>query len=181
MSSTGATAINGTMIGAGLDLITTQSFSTVAAVILDNCFSYTYRNYKVLLTVDGVTASSWMRGRLRIGGTGPATNDYEKAGFQMNASGGYSAYTTLTGPQMDLFSSDAGYVPLTAEITFFNPQRGGQTRMQWIASGALSGTSGTITYLNTTRYALATQFDGWSFWPDFGTMSGSVSVYGYKK
>ena len=156
----------------GLNLIKTYNFSSVAAISLDdNTFTSTYKNYKIILETSGLTI---LKMRLRASGADNTTSNYTKNVIVINGA-------TLTGERSgpgttwDLTAVAALADPMVT-MELFSPQASAKTKGNY-SSGA--GTSETTT-MGTFNFGLTTSFDSATYFPDTGTFSGTLSVYGYE-
>jgi hypothetical protein len=161
----------------GLTLINTTSFSAVAGQVLPaNTFTSTYTRYRILITATGST-NQYVYMRLRTGSTDSTT-----------AYGNQALYSdsTTTGS----VRNTPGYFELSnalrpagrfiGEIELFNP-----------AAAAITygyNRVGSIVAVDTTQISMshhmlihdvATSYDTANIYTSTGTMTGSVSVYGY--
>ena len=155
----------------GATLITTSSFSTQSTVNIDNCFSSTYSHYRIVFYISS-SSSTIFRVRYRTSGSTNSTTNYNYQQFSYNSS-------TLTGVRsLSDNNFKIGYNNNTdhaGEILVLNP----------FASKATSGhariSGGVDANLSDCRFTGTTSFDGISFIPDAGTLTGSISIYGMKE
>ena len=154
-------------------MIKTYTFSSVAAFSLDaDTFTSTYTNYKIILETSGLTI---LKMRLRASGADNTTSNYTKNVIVINGA-------TLTGERSgpgttwDLTAVAALADPMVT-MELFSPKATAKTKGNY-TSGA--GTSETTT-VGTFNFGLTTSFDSATFFPDAGTFSGTLSVYGYEK
>lgn len=173
LASTGAVAINGTMTGAGLDLITTQSFNAVSSVSVNNCFSATYSHYRLMLDyVASVQGTTNMR--LRTSGTDNTTGNYAVRG------GDVGAFTTVStnGTSYEIGSNATGGNLFVSDV--MNPYAALYCQGTWTHFRAAFGVVATWRG-GAMGFEATTSFDGFTIYPASGTITGTVSVYGYKK
>ncbi len=165
-----------TLVQSGLTFITGATFSAASEILVDNCFTSTYRNYKILLDSVGSSASAvQLRIQYRTGGT---SNTTATQGYLMNlvteasaTSGTYGGITNdhvLTGYVMSNASS--------IDITCFTPQVAIETRTLAI-SAAFGSTNSYLTTIGGIADN-ATQFDGIRIFPSSGTFTGRYRIYG---
>lgn len=177
-ASSGGLAISasGNVTGAGLDLITTQSFSAVSSVSVNNCFSATYDNYRIMVDgqASGVNASLM---RFRTSGTDNSGANYTYQTIQGNGTQNASAARTTGATSFDLFYLGSGARGAVC-IEVISPFAALSTRVM----------SNCGYDVNTPQYLLAfggftatTSFDGFTFYPASGTITGSLLVFGYRK
>jgi hypothetical protein len=165
----------GTLPDAGLVHINTTTFSAVASQSINDVFSATYDNYRIVLKVAS-SAGSDIRLRWRVGGSDNSTaSSYFTQRSQFDG-------TTFNGARTnDTFAlfgiSDAGLVssisadiqsPFLTEQTLFTnlTARTGGNTISWVLSG---------------HHNQSTSYDGFSFFPTSGTITGQISVFGYRK
>lgn len=161
----------GLVTGGGLDLIVAQTFTTAATVNVNNCFTSTYDSY--LLTFSGtVTADVQFNLRMRVSSTDAITNYQFERLLCSGASASASQLTSQTAGVLAAANTGttAGFSariisPASAVGTVFT---GDGTD----ARGRLDFYSGSHT--------TATAYDGFTLYPNSGTMTGTVRVYGYR-
>lgn len=176
-ASSGGLAISasGNVTGAGLDLITTQSFSAVSSVSLNNCFSASYDNYLILCRMTGPTAGVTMR--LRSGGA-----DNSASNYNLQETAAYS--TTVIGSRQTGLSNWTMPQTISGEynvftMNLFNPFTSSKTTaFQQYGYRADSASSLEI-YHRIFAHTLDASFDGFSLIQS--SLTGSLSVYGHRK
>jgi hypothetical protein len=167
---------SGLVSGGGLDLIVSQSFTAASTVSVDECFTSDYDNYVVMLKATTSTSAE-VRMCTRASGVDETGSVYEKNGVYVANS------TTVTGAQANAaaffgLSVGAAYYRRAIRIELFDPFAAEYTHVLATAgnvettSNAYQSLSGAVT--NTTSY------DGISFFPDTGTITGTLRVYGYR-
>lgn len=156
----------------GLVLITSQSFSAASSVSVNNCFQSGYANYRVLLNATGSTGSDCSI-RLRASGSDNTTSNYTFA-YSDVASG-----INITG-------TNGG------QTSFINIWRNGGSGGSTVAFDILSPALAERTFILSSNYngdrlftaggnfTATTTFDGFSFFPASGTITGTVRVYSYR-
>jgi hypothetical protein len=154
----------------GLTLITSNTFSAVASVSLNNCFTATYANYRVVLNTLGTGGA--VRFRLRVGGadaSGASTYRYQHL----------EAYaSTVASTESSFAYAELGYQDSTKQnsslLDLFNPQLTQTTG--FLVHGGRFGD----VMISAGDHNVATSYDGISIFPGTGTFTGTVRVYGYK-
>lgn len=153
----------------GLVYITSATISAASSINVNNCFTSTYTNYRIIYNFVGSTDIE-LEMRLRVGGTDYSGTDYTDYGYFMGAGGagnlqhvnttrfviGYPSVSEPVCGSMDVFS------PQVATKTQFNNMSG--IRLSLYENGRL----------NTT-----TQYDGFSMIASTGNLTGGIKVYGY--
>ena len=159
--------------GAALVFITSASPSAASAVNINDCFTSTYQNYVIYFNLIGTTATANLSFRLRNGGSDRTTSDYDYFGQSILSDGTtgawFGAAGTLWYPNK-IFSTRT-----TGNIQIFNPKE----------TSITTGNSQSVNAAATDRfitmgftYSASTSNDGFSLFPDAGTFTGEVRVYG---
>lgn len=158
----------------GLQLITAQSFSASTAVQVNNVFSSTYENYKVIISWRA-SGNNTMRLRMRTSGTDFTSNKYFTIGYSY----------TGTINEGDATSGILGWSDVTgtggAEINFFQPFVSGNDTAYTIAQ--TGPRSGSFVYgpLMAGGGVRENRSDtGFTIYPDSGNITGTVRVFGVK-
>jgi hypothetical protein len=163
--------------GGGLDLISTTSFSNVASQSVNDVFSATYDNYVIKLNSTTVaTSNGRIDLRLRVGGTDTST------GYKLQRIA--AASTTITGSrntgasewQLIGYLAPAFNNEFTLNIA--NPFKTVVTT--GLSNSVLIGDGNIETQINAYGLNNTTSYTGFTLIPETN-MTGSVSVYGYKK
>ena len=158
----------------GLQLITTQTFSAVSSVSVNNCFTGTYDNYRIVLRGTSSTATALLF-RLRLSGTDNATgSSYSTQILDVQL-------TTIAGDRNTTSDGRIGAIASTLQTLciadFAMPAVA-------VATGFISqsnfpnGNSAIHHTAGTHNQTVA--YDGISIFPSAGTFSGTVRIYGYK-
>ena len=169
LASTGAVAVNGAMTGAGLDLITSQTFSAVSSISVNNCFSNAYSNYGIELNIDSIASGAGVSMRLRSSGTDLSTG-YYGTGWQSVFTSTLTGDPTSNGSSFWILTSGS---PVSAQCFIFNPYRTIQTQASFLSMGNERVAQYSYTTTSTAQY------DGFSIVTS-QVSSGSIRVYGYK-
>jgi hypothetical protein len=162
---------------AGMVLLNTTSFSAVASQSLNNVFSATYENYRLVLRCTSSTNQA-VNFRLRASGSDNSTTNYDYQDISAdNTSLSGSRSTSQTSGLFAMAgagSSSTHWNITTIDIT--NPFEALKTSS--IAHGNYA--AGPLLRIITNIHNVATSFDGITFFVG-GTITGSISVYGYNK
>jgi len=166
-------AIDSTVFGlpaGGLTLISTTTFSAVSSVsFAADTFSSTYRHYKIIIDTTG---TSVLLMRFRTAGSDNSTNNYDVSNLQIN--GNSLNGSRVLGTSFGL--NPNAVTPITSEITIFNPKETVITRLVY----QISENSDEISVFGTANFKTTTSFDSATFFPNTGTFTGNVSVYGFQ-
>jgi hypothetical protein len=160
----------------GLVLVASQSFSAVSSVSVNNCFSATYDNYRLIVTHTGTAASPvGVRLRMRVSGADNSTSNYSYAGRYDSTLG---EGRLLATSQTSALVGDAGDTNAGQTIDILSPALAFRTLIL-AQSSAWGTTQGGAAWLNGVFFANTT-FDGVSIFPASSTITGSLRVYGYR-
>jgi hypothetical protein len=158
---------------AGMVLLNTTSFSGVASQSISTVFSSTYDHYRIIGRVFG-DANRTIQWRIRSGSTDLTTSTYFFGGIFVGSAAsqtfGSDNNANATSNLVTYVSTDVG----TFDMVLYNPF--GTLRTGYTCNG--QGRSATY-YAglvdNTTSY------DGITFLPNAGTITGEISIYGVNK
>jgi hypothetical protein len=165
----------GASSASGLTLITKQTFSAATSINVNNCFSATYENYKVILTTTSVSGSAPTTIRLRVGGADNSTSNYGSGYAESNSGGVSNRYSNAAdGWIKGNFNMTNNFI-FTFDIT--QPFLSQRTAFAGVYGQEDSGNrvGAPAGYFNAT-----TSFDGFSIILASNNVTGFVSVYGYQ-
>lgn len=160
--------------GGGLDYITSSTFSAAATVSVNNCFTSTYDNYYVTVSTTTGTTGQDNRLRLRVGGVDDSTAS-SYIGQSTIVSGATVIGQQNTADYWRFGNSQASKISVTT-VVILSPFAAVQT-----GSMIMAQASGAASYFEGGYHTAATSFDGFTFYPVTGTITGTVTVYGYRK
>jgi len=153
------------------------SFTGVSSVSLNDVFSATYTNYLIVPYVLGSTSYSSVAVRLRVGGSDSSAAQYRRQRlFGSSTTAGADRTTGQNSFQYICSAESSAYT--FGEMIIVNPFAASITTAQSRQGGVPAGNLDII----FTQFAndAATSYTGFSLIPDAGTMSGTLSVYGYR-
>jgi len=160
----------------GLVLLNTTAFSAVTSVSIDNVFSSTYQNYRLVFNMtdaSGNNAEIWWYGR--TSGVDVTTN----YAFQMT----YSRSTTvasLAGSVGFIGNIQTGGTGTSQyEVFLANPQIAAETVTNGVVYSQVQS-GGPYLWTVASRQISSSQFDGIKFYTSSGTMTGTVRIYGVR-
>ena len=160
--------------GSDYKLINFTSFSAVASQSLNNVFTSTYENYKILVNVFPTSTADTCTFRLRASGT-DTTSNYESGRLGYNGSVTFNGLNT-SGTDDWYVGYDATTTASCVDMTIFRPQIAARTQFMAI------GNTGSMTIQMTGGTQTdSTSFDGFTIAVVTGTFTGNVSVYGLAK
>jgi hypothetical protein len=161
---------------AGMVLLNTTSFSAVASQSVNDVFSATYKNYLVQFNMSGSTTATDVAMRLRVSGADNSSTNYTRSGL-------FQSSTSITGQRLTGQTSWDGIAEVqsalqnASQFTIFNPFATAETSGLAHLSGV---TSGNITMtLRTFGISVTTSYTGFTIIAGSGTLTGSLSVYGF--
>jgi hypothetical protein len=167
----------------GLTLINTTSFSAVASQSVNDVFSATYSNYKILVKAS-CTSGTQLNLRMRVGGSDLTTSSYMYGGaftqFTGVATPGAENATPTTAAGFGVLDVDGN--PGYASIQIFDPFATEQTGViydQVFNSGGSRNNGYWEAFSGLTT--VTTSYTGFTLIPATGNITGTVSVYGYNK
>lgn len=163
----------------GLYFIASGTFSAVTSVSVNNCFSSTYRNYRIVIGELSHSTTSVNRIRMRVGGVDNSATawDYAYRGIYATGAATDNTNTTQTGlyvgdtnstvTGVSSFSFDV-YSPYMAQRTIFMGQ------ILNLYTAFFSENGGGV-------HNVTSSFDGFTLYTSAGTISGNYQVYGYRQ
>lgn len=155
--------------------IHTEDFSATSSVSLNNVFSADYVVYLITFIGDGSTTAANLQFRMRVGGTDNSTaSSYISQSVQGNS-------TTVAGVRETTTYGVLGQVgsgsPNAADIKIFKPYLVAQTailaQMQQAENVSRVRNMSGVHNQNTS-------YDGITFYPGAGTITGTIRVYGIR-
>lgn len=167
----------GPAASSGLTFITTTTFTD--DVSINNCFSATYDNYKVVIT-KVVASSGAMSWRFRTSGTDNTNSNYSYGAGGVNTNTG--AYSSLGSrrnepnwrPLDNAGDTDGTSMSFDVLLPFASANS--------ICAGSCAWDQEIIAVaFSTMVFNASTSFDGFSLFKTGGTLAGTVTVYGYQK
>lgn len=162
-----------------LVLINTTSFSAQSSVSLNNIFSATYDNYRFIFTTTSNSATGYLYMRLRSAGSDISGTNYfssvTQAGYgstQLSNDNGGNSQSTWN--RFGYYDGTADALTITGDILLpFS-----STHTSFNNLKARQGFGGEW---STGVYKATTSVDGITIYPAGGNITGTISVYGYRK
>jgi hypothetical protein len=156
----------------GLTLINTTSFSGVSSQSVNNVFTSTYRNYRLFINAKN-TSTAGLTVRLRAAGTDLTSNNYYRGRYYVGVTESLAAGNDNNGLDTAWNTTSIGTMAGLVIMDIANPQTSEVTSALTFGVGAL------FILLGHSLNNITTSFDGFTLTPGSGTLTGSVSVYGY--
>ena len=172
-------AIDSTVFGlpaGGLTLISATTFTAQTGVSIDDCFSATYSNYKVVVAYTNTTSGTQTNIRFRTSGVDNTTSNYRYmcqrigtngSGYNLLGSANLAAVNTGTADTCTL-SFDA-ISPNKSEETNLAGNSVGQSSTGFFTAGVIG-----------VNFVATTVFDGITIYFAAGTGTGTIKIYGYQ-
>ena len=179
-----ASDTNTYLANSGLVYITSTTFTGASSVSVNNCFTSTFDQYRIIFNLTGTNAASFVAMRLRASGSDSGVN-YSYVGVTYYLSGG-SGYSTIRAGQ-NISYWTIGYANASGAVggitvDLMNPKQSMSTTGNW--TGQINDTNTGVEPLTAggihlTNYAA----DGFTILGVSAgiTYTGTVTVYGYRK
>lgn len=158
----------------GLVFLNTATFSAVSSQSITSIFSSSFDNYKVI--IDFVASTSTVL-NLRLRTTSDDTNSlYQRQ---------YATFSGTTAAYARTANDNTWAIQLidtprnNYHIEIGNPNLATQTSMFCFANRAYNNSASNDMLFNFGGHNSTTQFTGFTIYPSAGTITGTVSVYGY--
>jgi hypothetical protein len=159
--------------------------SAVASQSINDVFSTTYTNYRIIVN-QIPSAVSNLNLRLRVSGTDASGNNYKYAAIGYNSNN--TALNNYSGGAADVSSFESisqSATTGTDNIAVFDILNPFETKPTFLSGKGQRFDSTGIGILGdfnyTGRHSLSTSYTGFTIYPSSGTITGTVSVYGYSK
>jgi hypothetical protein len=163
-------------VGSGSSSVGTNgqvTFSGASSVSLNGVFTSTYDNYLILFNTLH-SSNSELNFRLRTAGTDSSAN-YEWQRLRATSTTVAGAYSAPGSFQLSVEASGTSYI--LGSFLLFDPFKASATYYtlgtNYVTNSATVGIAG-------GRHNVGTSYDGLTFIPSAGNISGTISVYGYK-
>ena len=162
----------------GLTLITTQSFSAASAVNVNNCFSATYSNYLIIFSCYGSTTAANVLARLGASASFDSASNYSYAyeNPQRGGTTGVVAGNATTSWQLSDAVTTSSTQYLSTTLVISNPFLANSTNYtlnSW-SRQVMKALPGGGTHELTTSYTDI------QLLASTGTITGTISLYGYR-
>jgi len=173
-----SSVVGGTDNGKG-----TVSFSAASTVSLNDVFSATYDNYRIVLNLTSSSTNSSIAWRGRVSNADNSSSNYmwNRLLWNSNSTPGTS-FTGSGGLTTWGYFGDAGQTSSTSLVEMEINGMFASTRAKSISSTSTDdGATGIAQIRYSAGMSVTTSYTGISLIPVSGTMTGTVSVYGYNK
>lgn len=167
-----------TKAATGLVLLNTTSFSAVSSVSLpNNTFTSAYNTYFFTFDMVGSTASD-LQMRVRAAGTDNTSAVYGRTQWEGTITSATASAQT-SAVVANLYDSDAKRQPLF--FTLNNVEVSGRYTSGHAVSAVSADTGNPYPMERWVTVNVTTSYDSITFLTNTGTMTGSISCYGYNQ
>jgi len=158
--------------------LATNTFSAQSSVSINTVFSATYDHYRIIAQVTYAGGATQLRHRLRVAGADNASNNYYFNGMALETSSANTFDVLRSAGLQSSFNANQGTGLASVAIDLFGPFTA--TRTAYTAQ-AISQSS-TDMAINSLAgiMSVTTSYDSISFFPNTGTIAGTIRIYGYK-
>lgn len=172
------TAASGEATGAkwaypGMALVTSAAVSGAASVSIDSCFTTAFQSY-ILRWVGVGSSDQVLRMRLRASAADNSTSNYSNDATISSVTGG-STHSAASGQDAAWVGRNGTTGVNRATVEIDGPQEA--TYTAW-TTRSVATTDSAYTTMVSGVFAATTQFDGVKLYPDAGTLTGTLFVYG---
>ena len=165
---------------AGMVLLSNLSFSGVSSQSINDVFSATYDNYRIVLEINATSLNTGVNLRLRVGGVDNSSSEYlnNRLFFEAaNVTSTGASTTTVSFTSIAEHSQTVGNTTVSYDV--FSPFATRITNIHGVGNYRYSGQY--YGFIKTGQTSVTTSFTGFTVIPAAGTITGNVSVYGYNK
>jgi hypothetical protein len=150
------------------------SFSGASTVSLNDVFSSTYDNYKIIVNISNSTGSSSLSMRMRVSGADNTNNEYTRTKFYVDQTNAYGSDSGSAGTSSFLIGDTQGTDGNQSVIEMQAPFLTQLTKHTTIGTKKLN------LFIMTGSTTVTTSYTGFTLLQGGTNMTGTVAVYGYK-
>ena len=164
----------------GLVHLHTETFSAVSSVSVDDVFTSDYQNYRVVVFLASMSASTVVLMKFRNAGSDLSASGYLSNNRGLSDGGTLASHNfagATTGMSLGFTSSAHNFASF---IDVFDPAGTQRPVIIGETQGQLSGASGFASWRIGGKYNAAATADGMSLIISSGNMTGSLRIYGYR-
>lgn len=154
---------------------TALSFGTSGQTV-NNLFSSSYENYKLLFNTTSVTGQLTPSFQLTASGAA-ATSGYTTDRVRVENGNGAIVGLSSTNSSSWILGGTVSSMPFSFEMTITKPQKAELTQMFLTVTGRAATW---YSYWAQGFHTTATAYDGLKFFTDTQTLTGNVRVYGFR-
>jgi hypothetical protein len=175
--------INTYLTNSGLVYVTGAAFTAASSVSVNNGFSATYDNYRLLINVTSNTVATNIGLRMRAGGVDNSSANYAYAGLLSYTGSVVTAAVTSGGLDTSfiLSGSDPTYYPgMAMTVEILQPFLTNRTCYQF--QGMAPVNPQPYARWSNGAMSVTTSYDGFTIVPlSGGTLTGTYRLYGYRQ
>jgi hypothetical protein len=162
----------------GLVLLNSTTFSGVTTLSIDNVFSATYTNYRLVFQGTHSSTGTSLRLRLRVGGADNTSSNYVFGNGASNSAASFANINSSTGTT-SFYVGELNSVIQSGTCEIFNPFAAFRTAYfeNFVGINSVDAAAATM---GGGCMTVATSYTGFTLFPAANNMTGNVQVYGYK-
>jgi hypothetical protein len=170
----------------GMVKLASVAFSGVSSQSINDVFSATYDNYKVIVRLSSISGALGLQLRLRVSSADNSANKYGSAGvfYTLNSSSASSGGLAQSNPST-FFSVGggigAGSTEQITELNIFNPFLSVNTKFHYHTGTFTSSDTYVEGNNGVGQHNVASSFTGLTLIASSNNFTGNVSVYGVNK
>lgn len=151
----------------------TVTFTGASSILINGIFSSTYTNYRFLFTVDASVTGTNMRYRMSASGTPNSESLYTMQGLKQEGSAAVGLYQAgnANAGYLGSFASDG-----RVSFDIFTPYLTKRTGVVWQADGYQVAPG---YFAAKVQHDKSVSYDGFYIFPESGTITGTLQVFGY--
>lgn len=151
----------------------TTTFTTVTNLTLNGVFTPAFSHYKLLIDFTNSSIGEVNYSRMSLSGTPSSANSYKIRGTQQTS----NTSPTNWGFDATAFTFGRGAGDSAISLDVFNPQSVKRTRINGQMFGYVTNETA-WTFSGTLDTSV--QYDGFNIFPNSGSITGNIQVYGYR-
>jgi hypothetical protein len=159
----------------GLVLLNTTTVTASTSNYVNNVFSSTYDNYKIVLNGRAASGQIGFYYQNSSNGTAAAGSNYAYSSFYVASNGASGVNFTSTGNTLAIVGQWLGSSDDVWTLEVANPAIASK-----ITTGTFSGTYGATTTTGSFSHSVSTAYDGFRISTP-SNWTGTISTYGYRK
>lgn len=151
----------------------TVTFTGASSISLNGCFNSIYTNYRSIFTLDNSVTGANIRYRMTASGTANSENLYTMQGLKQEGSSAVGLYqaSTVNAGYLGSFASDG-----RVSFDIFTPYLAKRTGIVWQADGYQVAPG---YFAAKVQHDKSVSYDGIYIYPESGTFTGTLQVFGY--
>ena len=156
----------------GLNLITSGTFTTSSSISVNNCFSATYLNYKIVIDLTAQSGGCNFLARMRAAGSDDTGGNYNNRGAYFD--GSTNQFSDIGGSSFQIGALNTGAQAFEGAVEFMLYAPFASTRTKFTAITAAPDAQTISAGVNK----VTTSFDGITFRTSANDITGSYKIYG---